>query len=341
MNTARESELRRDVIALCARIGSDPLLVQGAGGNVSWKDGGTLWIKASGTWLADAATQDIFVPVDLAALRAALAAGEYDTMPAVLGSATLRPSIETVLHALMAQPVVVHIHAIDILAHLVRPDCASEFTRLLDPALAWATVPYRKPGANLAQAVGAALAQGPANVVFLQNHGVVIGADDTSGVLAVLEQLTQALSVVPTLAPLAGPPAVLDAGGARYDAVTDGALHQLAQDPILFARLGTEWALYPDHVVFLGAHAFTFPSVAAFQAAIAGMETPPPVVFIEGVGVYTNGEFGIAKLAQLRCYFDVMVRQQGHGALAALTLQDIGELLNWDAERYRQNLSKK
>lgn len=341
MNTAQQPDLRADVIALCARIGSDPLLVQGAGGNVSWKDGDTLWIKASGTWLADAAAQDIFVPVDLAGLRVALAAGQYDVKPVVLGTATLRPSIETVLHALMAQPVVVHVHAIDVLAHLVRPDCAAAFTRLLDPALAWTTVPYRKPGAELAQAVAVALAQGPANVVFLQNHGVVIGADDTAGVLAVLQQLTQALATAPALAPVASVPAVLDAGGVRYDAVTDGALHQLAQDPALFARLGTEWALYPDHVVFLGAQAFTYPGIAAFQAALAGMDTPPPVVFIAGLGVYTTGEFGIAKAAQLRCYFDVMVRQQGHGALAALALQDIGELLNWDAERYRQTLAKK
>ena len=46
--------LAQEVAAYCARIGADPLLVQGAGGNASWKEAGTLWIKASGTWLADA-----------------------------------------------------------------------------------------------------------------------------------------------------------------------------------------------------------------------------------------------------------------------------------------------
>jgi rhamnose utilization protein RhaD (predicted bifunctional aldolase and dehydrogenase) len=343
MNTASQPDLRPDVITLCARIGTDPLLVQGAGGNVSWKDGDTLWIKASGTWLADAAAQDIFVPVDLSGLRVALAAHQYDTKPVVLGTATLRPSIETVLHALMAQPVVVHVHAIDVLARLVRPDCAAEFTRLLDPSLAWALVPYRKPGAELAQAVAEALAQRPANVVFLQNHGVVIGGADTAEVLAVLDGLTRALATVPYLsAPdTTAMPSAFDVADVHYEAVPDVELHQLAQDPALFARLATEWALYPDHVVFLGAHAFTYPTIDACAAALANGAAAPSVVFIEGVGVYTTGEFGVAKQAQLRCYFDVMVRQHGQGALAALSLQAIGELLNWDAERYRQNLSKK
>ena len=36
---------------LSARVGSDPLLVQAAGGNTSLKDKGVMWIKASGTWL--------------------------------------------------------------------------------------------------------------------------------------------------------------------------------------------------------------------------------------------------------------------------------------------------
>ena len=45
---------RISVEDFCSRIGADPLLVQGAGGNVSWKKGSVLWIKASGTWLAHA-----------------------------------------------------------------------------------------------------------------------------------------------------------------------------------------------------------------------------------------------------------------------------------------------
>ncbi len=105
----------------CAAIGADPLLVQGAGGNASWKDADTLWVKASGTWLAEARARDIFVPVDLAHLRGAIATGQLDVTPRPLGDSGLRPSIETLLHALMPQPVVLHLHAVELLAQLVRP----------------------------------------------------------------------------------------------------------------------------------------------------------------------------------------------------------------------------
>ena len=42
------------LIDLCTDLGSDINLVQGAGGNISLKQGNDFWIKASGTWLADA-----------------------------------------------------------------------------------------------------------------------------------------------------------------------------------------------------------------------------------------------------------------------------------------------
>ena len=73
--------LKASVIEYCSTIGADPLLVQGAGGNVSWKEEDTLWVKASGTWLAEAAGKDIFVPVDLPHLRAAIASGDFSVTP--------------------------------------------------------------------------------------------------------------------------------------------------------------------------------------------------------------------------------------------------------------------
>ena len=48
--------------AFCKKIGSNSLLVQGAGGNISWKEDDVLWIKASGMWLIDAVKENIFVP---------------------------------------------------------------------------------------------------------------------------------------------------------------------------------------------------------------------------------------------------------------------------------------
>ena len=43
--------------------------MQGAGGNISWKDDKELWVKASGKWIADAKKEEIFVKVDLKDLQ--------------------------------------------------------------------------------------------------------------------------------------------------------------------------------------------------------------------------------------------------------------------------------
>ena len=53
--------LHKSIADLCVRISKDRLLVQGAGGNISWKNGNVLWVKSSGSWLADANTINIFV----------------------------------------------------------------------------------------------------------------------------------------------------------------------------------------------------------------------------------------------------------------------------------------
>jgi len=44
-----------------------------------------------------------------------------------------------------------------------------------------------------------------------------------------------------------------------------------------------------------------------------------------------------AKKAQLRCYAEILVRQPPGVALSILSLEQIDELLNWDAEKYRQS----
>ena len=82
--------------SISARIGRDPLLVQAATGNTSIKVDGVLWIKASGTWLANAATDEIMIPVNLAETRRKI---ERDIDPAgqmvVVDGKPLGTSVET------------------------------------------------------------------------------------------------------------------------------------------------------------------------------------------------------------------------------------------------------
>jgi len=339
--TMMSEPVRDSVIDFCTRIGADPLLVQGAGGNVSWKDGDTLWVKASGTALGDASTVDIFVPVDLARLRAAAATGDYGFAAQALGGVKLRPSIETMLHALMPQRVVVHLHAVEALAHLVKENCEEILKARLHDFPSWALVNYCKPGAALAEAVHAAVQARPdAGIVFLRNHGVVIGGEDVHQIAAMLDGLNQLLATAVSAvasSPKVGQASVRD----DYARLPDPEIHDLVLDEGLFARLNRDWALYPDHVVFLGAEAVTYGREEDLEAVLSAADPLPELIFVQGAGIYARAGFGVAKQAQLRCYYDVVRRLATDDTVSSLSLQQVGELLNWDAEHYRQSLAKR
>lgn len=342
MSLATEN-YRRSIVDYCSFIGCDPLLVQGAGGNVSWKDGGTLWIKASGTWLADANSRDIFVPVDLEHLQAACLRRDFTVVPIVCSESDLKPSIETLLHALMPQRVVIHLHAVDILAYLVCDNYVEQFQLKLDTSICWVSVEYHKPGRELAAAVATALGQEPkADVVFLKNHGVVIGGETVADVTRIMSRLISKLGrkEVYTESTLPASLSSIWDEPPQYIPVQDPLLHQLAINSDLFDRLESDWALYPDHVVFLGARAYAYKSIGDYYRKTAGKDELPELVFIHGAGVFASPALSQAKLAQLRCYYEVLLRQNTHQRLTSLTYHQIAELLNWDAELYRKNIGK-
>lgn len=343
MAAHQEPDLRREVSAQCARIGADPLLVQGAGGNVSWKTNDTVWVKASGTWLADAESRDIFVPVDLAHLRDAIDRSDFAVTPRVQGVSVLRPSIETLLHALMPQRVVVHVHAIDVLARLVRENFQDSLRDLDLPNIHWAVVPYLKPGADLAAGVQRALVESPgANVIFLCNHGVVVGADSVRDVVDLLDAVVAGFREPEVSLPVITEPLtnVVDAAGETWFPVPESRVHDLARLPVLFERLKSSWALYPDHVVFLGATATTLEGEPALRALTKHAANGQDVVFVRGLGVYSRGALHAGKVAQLLCYRDILARQTPDAVLSVLTQDDVCGLLNWDAERYRMQMAK-
>ncbi|MCX7176513.1 MAG: class II aldolase/adducin family protein [Proteobacteria bacterium] len=330
--------MRAAVTDYCVELSRNPLLVQGSGGNISWKDAGTLWIKASGYGLAAAAAESIFLPVDLRHLRDAIARGDFTAAPKVLTDTPLRPSIETLLHGLMPHPLVLHLHPVEVLAHLVRRDADDSLRSRLPPAVRWASVAYAKPGAALARALAEALARKPkADAIFMHNHGVVIGGASIADLAGMLHVLSEALATTPRISK-AIPPAELPAAAPHgYQRVADQEINQLACDPWLFERLTDAWALYPEQVVFLGAQAVTCDRLADLPAVDAGIAGAPPV-FVRGLGVFVPPGFATTRLVMLRCYYEVLSRKTDIAAIRTLGAAEVGELVDWDAEKYRAQL---
>ncbi len=322
MTTADLSE----VSALSARLGGDPMLVQGGGGNVSLKSHDTLWVKASGKWLAQAECEPIFVPVALDGVRVSVAAGAADPVsPHVLGgSASLRPSIETTLHALLPHRVVVHLHSIHALAAAVRDDGAGFAAERLE-GTDWRWLPYCRPGLPLTRAIAALGRPAPA-VVLLANHGLVVGADDCASAETLIHDIERRLATVPRRAPAADLAALGAEAAARgLQLPRSPRLHDIATDAVSL-RHALAGPLFPDQVVFLG------PRITTDEAADA------PFVVLPGRGVLLRPDITAGQEEMLLCLALLFQHLPADASLAVLDLAEAGGLLGWEAERYRKTL---
>jgi rhamnose utilization protein RhaD (predicted bifunctional aldolase and dehydrogenase) len=318
---------------LSAKIGADPLLVQAAGGNTSLKQDGLMWIKASGTWLRDATTQDIFVPLDHGGLEKALQNEDPACESCIafvrtdLNANNLRPSIETSLHGMMAQRVVVHVHCVNTIAWAIRCDAEAKLGEKLD-GFNWAFIPYERPGLPLAQAIARRLEPG-IDVLVLGNHGLVVAAETVDAAEELLNRVVSALRIDPRAPNAPDLAAVTEAcRDTSYEPAHFPETHALATDDITLKRC-RDVVLYPDHAVFLGIGVAT------------SMGGDAPLVALKGKGVAIRRDAKAAVEPMGRCLADVMRRVDAEAPLASLGEEEIGQLVNWDAEKYRQSLNEK
>ncbi|WP_342070620.1 class II aldolase/adducin family protein [Yoonia algicola] len=307
---------------ISADVRQDPLRVQGPGGNTSIKDGDIMWIKASGTELADAETKDIFVPVSRPqAMAEALGhAGNGSCKTTVLDPANkLRPSIETTFHAALDWPVVAHTHSVATLVHVIS-DAGREAAKEKLAGLPVAFVPYAKPGLPLTQEILRKAT--PATQIFvLENHGLVICGTNVAKAAALTEEVEARLQM-PSITPAKVLPTQPPPEGRIW-------AHEswIAQDTRAMS-LATAGSYYPDHVVFLG------PALPK-----SDIDHSRPAILVPGEGIALRADATSSQCAMLTCLSDILCRLPPSWEPRAISAQAEAELLNWDAEKYRQALA--
>jgi rhamnose utilization protein RhaD (predicted bifunctional aldolase and dehydrogenase) len=330
-----------------ARLGSDIARTQGAGGNTSVKIDGVMWVKASGTWLAQALEREIFVPVAVAPLVAALREGDIradkatDFVIEELNPSRLRPSIETSVHAVMPQPVVAHFHCVNTIAHAVRTDAQAAISKRMKdlPHLRWGMIPYRRPGMPLAREI-ARVAGGRPDILILRNHGIVVAGESVAEVAERIETVTRALAVTPRS------PSAPDldhlaeiAAGSPFRVPEEKETHAVALDPDA-CRIALAGSLYPDHVIFLGRRLGFLREGQAPADLLRPGEAQPKMILVPGRGVLVSNELSPGGLAMARCLAEIALRIDPDATLDYLDDAQEHELTNWEAEQYRQKLDR-
>ena len=348
---------------LSAALGRDRRRTQAAGGNTSLKHDGILWVKASGTWLSEAEDKDIFVPVKIAPLMEALRAGDpraekaTDFVAAELSDTTLRPSIETSVHAAIPQAVVLHIHCVETIALAVRTDGEARIRERLQAAgLAerFAHVPYCRPGVPLSREI-ARVAGPQTDVIVLENHGLVVAGENVAEAAERLEAVVAALATPPRDAPGDAPEDAQGGSGAEpglaelvalaegtpYRLPADATAHRIARAPAA-RRVALAGPLYPDHVIFLGeAVGHVEASRAALGAFLAEAgASAPPLLLVDGLGVLVRDTVTASGEALVGCLADVAARIPEDAPLKPFTAAELHALTHWEAESYRQSLDR-
>ena len=319
------------------------MLVQGGGGNTSLKRDDVLWVKASGTWLAQARERDIFVSLPLAKVREALRHADGEARLAQLGSGlALRPSIETSLHALLPHALVVHVHSVNTIAWAIRASAQEQLAKLLN-GLDWAWIPYRRPGYPLTQAVAHVLSTRSPDVLVLANHGLVVGAQDRAGADALLAEVERRVALPERVAAPSQIQRLTAVNDLHWALPDTESVHGLATDAQAL-QIAREGVLYPDHAVFLGQCAAVIEHGEALSDAVARTTrdsgVAPAFALVPGAGVLTVPGLAAGAQAMLQCLALVALRVREDDGLVRLDPADVAALIDWEAEKYRRSLAR-
>jgi rhamnose utilization protein RhaD (predicted bifunctional aldolase and dehydrogenase) len=330
LSTRHETELM-SLRELSVRVGTNPLLVQASNGNTSMKLAGTLWIKASGAWLADAMQEDMFLPLELAEVKESIR-NNMEFTRRYGAKDDMRPSIETAMHAILQHRVVIHVHSINAIAWAIRQDGPNQLKELLG-GLHWQWIPYAASGIPLAREIEKAVASAPeTDVLILGNHGLVICGPDCGAAEKLLCEVERRLAITPRRVPKPDTRVLgTIARSSRWQLPDVDLLHALGTDAVS-RRILKGGVLYPCQAIFLGD---TMPLVATSTAVISkfkeglnGEDRTPPFVAVERRGVMLNEKMTRAERATLIGLVQVTQRTEPSARLRYLKSAEVSNVLS-------------
>lgn len=368
-----------DLIKISQKYGADSRYVIAGGGNTSYKNAEKLWVKASGHALATI-TEDGFAVLDRALLNPmgekAYSADTQQREEQVkndLASACLtrdrRPSVETSLHNCLGFAYVVHLHP-TLVGGLMCSANAEEGCKELFPDALY--IEYTDPGYTLfkkvydrVMAYKAAKGHEP-QVIFLQNHGIFVGADTTEEIEAiyadVLGKIESKVTPLPEgEAPICDCvtdtiPAIRqmvsrDGRGLKTLQVTNNALIQsFTESEEAFAKVAVPFT--PDIIVYCKSqYVYIAPSSpedlleqaeAKIEAYIAQRGHTPKVLLIKGIGLVAVGDHAKNASIITDVFTDAMKvawYAQCFGGEHAMEPAWIDFIDNWEVENYRRKVS--
>lgn len=331
-----------------------PQYVKGGGGNTSFKNETTLWVKPSGTTLAGL-TEKNFVAMNRARVnelysvatpKDAPAREELvkNLMAAAVENDAGRPSVEAPLHNVFDATYVVHTHPATVNGMTCAIRGAEACERLFPEAL-W--VEYIDPGYTLCMVVRDRIRQfREANgreptVLILKNHGIFVAGNTPEEIRQSYAWVMGVLDVAYVQVEI---PHALEIEDSPADPATEARIRDLfGPDAAFVASSGmfpyAAGPLTPDHLVYAKAFPFTGELTPAAVADYKAARGYAPKVVVAGKRVYGLGSSQKNANLALELAMDGALVQQlavAFGGVEYMTDAARTFIENWEVESYRQ-----
>ncbi len=276
----------KHLIDISQKYGKNKDYTLGGGGNTSYKDKDSLYVKASGYSLADI-QEGGFVSLDRKEMATIMekrypddphereAAVKEDLMNCRTDPQSgLRPSVEASLHDMISHKFIVHTHPY-LVNSLLCSKNAGEISRdlFVDEAV---FVPYVDPGYILSKTVKGIIEdyrnkQGKdPEIILLQNHGVFVGADSTGRIDEIYRYLEEKILLrvqeIIKIEPIEFQGAIneiisilddLLEGNLNFQYRFDTLVAHFTKDGNSISRIDKPFI--PDHIVYCKAHPLVIP----------------------------------------------------------------------------------
>jgi rhamnose utilization protein RhaD (predicted bifunctional aldolase and dehydrogenase) len=369
-----------ELIGVSRLFGGDPSFVIAGGGNTSFKNEEKIWIKASGISLATI-DENGFVSLSRAKLKQ-ISTRRYSQDPllresevkadlhdAIVSPKELRPSVETSLHDLISYRFVVHTHPTKVNAVMCSQKAEETCLELFGEKALF--IPYTDPGYILFKRVADAIAgfteaRGyEPRLIFLENHGVFVGADTTTEIESIYTDLmatieTRILCQLPETEKQVLTSEIVDQIGELHPGYKEfkaiGIKSELTNHFVVreefFQKVSKSFT--PDDIVYCKAHYLYLPDqmsdrgdlekakelIAAYFEKYGYL---PKVLALQNkgiVGVEENLKSAQNVLDVYENILKISFFSENFGGPKFLNDEQIAFIDNWEVENYRRKMAK-
>jgi len=366
----------KELVKISRFYGADPDFLLAGGGNTSFKDKRYLYIKASGFKLASIG-EDGFVKLDRNALnriwekrypanvdlreKQAL----QDLMYTRAGGEIKRPSVESLLHAVLPQKYVIHTHPTIVNGLTCSKNGHQIAERLFRSRCMW--VPLVNPGYILAKLIKTHLTvhkkkyRSLPDIILLANHGMFVGAETIGEIKTihnfVIDTLKKRIVCEPDFSSIQVSKAEIKkiyrqfknhpAFKNKYITFENNTeISAAVKDSTSFEKVHSSYT--PDHIVYAGPEMLFVEDLDGIGQDIDQYRERngcyPKVIAVKMTGVFALGDEDNSSRVTMLFFLDALkiaVYAESFGGYKFMGKRQVDFIKNWEAEEFRSNINYK